>query len=180
MDHPRSHMRGTSFQVAFYDPTRGRRVYDRSFRNKHLAEEYARKLELHVNGAGPSPDLGGAFPIPASPASHSRLPWTETVDGWLERSAIRLAIRAWYGLVLRHFADIAGVKAVDDATDDTIAEFFSGIRRMGRSESTDAASPLVIPIQARESGLCVAYADRLRLAAAETAPGKLGPGLSMP
>jgi len=33
---PRSRVGGTSFQVVFYDPTRGRRVYDRSFRNKHL------------------------------------------------------------------------------------------------------------------------------------------------
>ena len=57
---PRPRKGGSTFQVVYHARRRSRRHYDRSFRSERLAKEYARKLELFLNGAGPKPELSEA------------------------------------------------------------------------------------------------------------------------
>jgi hypothetical protein len=64
---------GHTFQVVYHDPRRGRRKYDRSFRSERLAKEYDRKLELHLNGAGPHSELTAAAPAAQDPDTYDNL-----------------------------------------------------------------------------------------------------------
>lgn len=63
--------------MVFYDPERCRRTYDRSFRTQRLATECARKLELHVNRAGPHSESADVAPRPpmAKPRGVQLLGW---------------------------------------------------------------------------------------------------------
>ena len=67
---------GATFQVVYYDARRRRRAYDRSFRLARLAKEYARKLELYINGHPGAP--GGAVrraKAGATPAVSAGVGW---------------------------------------------------------------------------------------------------------
>lgn len=101
---PRRFKRNKSFQVVYHDARRGRRKYDRSFRTPRLAQEYACKLELHLNGAGPHPELADAAPLPAETVTRDERPWTEAVQAWVDRSPTRPRTKIRYSLVLRRFA----------------------------------------------------------------------------
>ena len=54
---PRRRKRGTTYIVAWHDSRTRRRKYGRSFKTHRIAQEYAGKLELWLNRAGPEPTL---------------------------------------------------------------------------------------------------------------------------
>jgi len=136
---PRRFKRNKSFQVVYHDARRGRRKYDRSFRTQRLAQEYARKLELHLNGVGPHPELAEATPLPAEPAVQDERPWTATVQDWVDRSPTRPRTKTWYSLVLKRFATVTGIEAIGDVSEETISSFLAGLRTQGCADATTAA-----------------------------------------
>lgn len=131
---------GRAFQVVYYDAQRRRRVYDRSFRIERLAKEYARKLELYINGVGPRPDLETALAEEKSAEPPLiRRPWDETTKVWVESGPTRPQTRQTYAILLKRFAEQTGTRYVEDITEETVTTFLVGLRNKGRSLATAAA-----------------------------------------
>ena len=136
---PRPRKRGATFQVVYHDRRRTRRHYDRSFRSERLAKEYARKLELFLNGAGQKPELSEASPDNGLDSEAELRPWNETTSAWVDNGPRRQKTRDTYRLMLRRFAKIAGPEFVEDVTEAMVSGFLVGLRNDGRSAATTAA-----------------------------------------
>ena len=136
---PRPRKRGSSFQVVYHDHRRSRRRYDRSFRSERLAKEYARKLELFLNGAGPKPELSEASTNGGLDSEAELQPWEETTSAWVDNGSRRQKTRDTYRLMLNRFAEMAGPEFVEDATEAMISGFLVRLRNDGRSAATTAA-----------------------------------------
>ena len=136
---PRPRKRGSSFQVVYHDRGRSRRHYDRSFRSERLAKEYARKLELFLNGAGPKPELAEAS-ADGGPDSEAELrSWDQTTSAWVDNGPRRQKTRDTYRLMLKRFAKLAGPEFVEDVTEAMVSGFLVNLRDDGRSAATTAA-----------------------------------------
>jgi integrase len=139
----RSRRRGKSYQVVRWDAVAGRRVYVRSFRTERLASEYAQKVELHINGAGPEPVLYAPRPCDQQQAERTAepptgRPWADAWRAWLATRPVRIKTRTDYESRFRHFASQARIDQVEQVTPEIVSEFLQGIKAKGGADATTA------------------------------------------
>jgi integrase len=133
---------GSTWEVCYTDSVTHKRVIDRSFRDKKLAEQWKRRLELHLNNAGPRPVLDGGMArqdqeSPPPPAE--RTPWDQAVENWLASRPYKGKTRSCFRSALSRFKELAEIEHVEDVTPERVEKVLLKLRNeLKRSASTTA------------------------------------------